>query len=62
MLADDTTRADISHGPAASPAPSPGDIYIELLEVAGFAGIEITETHRVHSHAASAIIRARTPA
>jgi hypothetical protein len=23
MLADDTTRADISHGPAASPAPSP---------------------------------------
>jgi hypothetical protein len=29
------------------------------LESAGFGEIEITETHRVHEHAASAIIRAR---
>ena len=29
------------------------------LERAGFGEIEITETHRVHEHAGSAIIRAR---
>jgi arsenite methyltransferase len=28
------------------------------LEAAGFAGVEIVETHRVHEHAGSAIIRA----
>ena len=29
------------------------------LEAAGFGEIEITETHRVHEHAGSAIVRAR---
>jgi arsenite methyltransferase len=31
------------------------------LEAAGFERIEITETHRVHEHAGSAIVRARLP-
>ena len=31
------------------------------LTDAGFTDIEITETHRVHEHAGSAIIRARKP-
>jgi hypothetical protein len=31
------------------------------LDHAGFVDIEIRETHRVHEHAASAIIRARRP-
>ena len=31
------------------------------LEAAGFEAVEIQETHRVHEHAASAIIRARVP-
>jgi predicted RNA binding protein YcfA (HicA-like mRNA interferase family) len=31
------------------------------LENAGFEKIEIRESHRVHEHAASAIIRARKP-
>jgi len=31
------------------------------LRSAGFEQIEIRETHRVHSHAASTIIRARKP-
>jgi hypothetical protein len=31
------------------------------LESAGFDHIEISETHRVHEHAAAAIIRARKP-
>ena len=29
---------------------------------AGFEDVEIRETHRVHEHAASAIVRARVPA
>jgi hypothetical protein len=32
------------------------------LNAAGFADIEIRETHRVHDHAGSAIIRATLPA
>ena len=32
------------------------------LAAAGFADVEIAETHRVHEHAGSAIIRARKPA
>ena len=35
--------------------------YQSLLIAAGFTGIEIAETHRVHPHATSAIIRARKP-
>jgi hypothetical protein len=31
------------------------------LNAAGFQDIEIRETHRVHEHAAMAIIRARKP-
>jgi arsenite methyltransferase len=33
----------------------------EALAAAGFEGIEIRETHRVHEHASSAIVRARRP-
>jgi arsenite methyltransferase len=32
------------------------------LAAAGLEGIEITETHRVHEKAGSAIVRARKPA
>jgi hypothetical protein len=32
------------------------------LEAAGFEQVEITETHRVHEQAGSAIVRARVPA
>jgi arsenite methyltransferase len=32
------------------------------LTAAGFTDIDIRETHRVHEHATSAIIRARKPA
>jgi len=37
-----------------------GAIHI-ALESAGLTGIELQETHRVHPHAGSAIIRARKP-
>jgi hypothetical protein len=35
--------------------------FRHMLRDAGFTDIEIRETHRVHEHAASAIIRARKP-
>jgi SAM-dependent methyltransferase len=36
--------------------------FEDALATAGLEGIEIVETHRVHEHAGSAIIRARKPA
>ena len=38
------------------------DEYTRHLTDAGLTDIDITETHRVHTHAGSAIIRARKPA
>jgi hypothetical protein len=35
------------------------DEYERHLTDAGLSGIEIVETHRVHTHASSAIVRAR---
>jgi arsenite methyltransferase len=35
--------------------------YVHLLEAADLIAVEIRETHRVHTHAGSAIIRARKP-
>jgi hypothetical protein len=37
------------------------DEYTRHLTDAGLTDIEIIETHRVHEHAGSAIIRARKP-
>jgi arsenite methyltransferase len=38
------------------------DEFEQLLRDAGLTDIEVNETHRVHSHAGSAIICARKPA
>jgi hypothetical protein len=35
--------------------------FEHALAAAGLADIEINETHRVHEHASSAIVRARKP-
>ena len=35
--------------------------YERALAAAGFVGVEIRETHRVHAHAGAAIVRARRP-
>jgi arsenite methyltransferase len=40
----------------------PREDFERELRSAGFDEIEMQETHRVHEHAASAIIRARLPA
>jgi hypothetical protein len=37
------------------------DEFAQALGEVGLEDVEITETHRVHQHAGSAIIRARKP-
>jgi arsenite methyltransferase len=58
---DDATRADMAAytGCIAGALTHAG--YTTHLAAAGLTDVEITETHRVHPHAASAIIRARKP-
>ena len=50
-----------SSGPAASPAHSRAPSTSSALAEAGLVDVEIREMHRVHEHAASAIVRARRP-
>jgi SAM-dependent methyltransferase len=54
---DAATRADMAAGCIAGALTREG--FERGLAAAGFTAIEITETHRVHEHAASAIVRAR---
>ena len=58
---DETTRLDMQQWTGCIAGALTRDQYSGLLEGAGFVDIEIRETHKVHSHAASAIIRARRP-
>jgi arsenite methyltransferase len=59
---DDATRADMQHYVGCIAGALTRDEYTRHLADAGLTDIEITETHRVHTHATSAIIRARKPA
>ncbi|MHB8324252.1 MAG: arsenite methyltransferase [Candidatus Dormibacteria bacterium] len=58
---DDATRTDSAQliGCIAGALTEPE--YRAALTAAGFVDIEITATHRVHTHAASAVVRARKP-
>ena len=58
---DDQTRADMAQWTGCIAGALPRDEFEAALLAAGLVDIEITETHRVHEHAASAIIRARNP-
>ena len=58
---DDATKADIDQWTGCIAGALTRGSYAELLQRAGLTDIEINETHRVHEHAASAIIRARKP-
>jgi len=58
---DDTTRADLAHYVGCIAGALTHDEYTRHLADAGLTDIEIVETHRVHEHAASAIVRARKP-
>jgi arsenite methyltransferase len=58
---DEQTRADMAAWTGCIAGALTETEFRFLLEAAGFTGIEIIETHRVHEHAGSAIIRARKP-
>ena len=59
---DEATRADMEQWTGCIAGALTRADYRTQLEVAGFEAVEVQETHRVHDHAASAIIRARVPA
>ncbi|HYB31213.1 MAG TPA: arsenite methyltransferase [Solirubrobacteraceae bacterium] len=56
---DERTRADIAAWTGCIAGALTETEFRSILESAGFGEIEITETHRVHQYAGSAIIRAR---
>jgi ubiquinone/menaquinone biosynthesis C-methylase UbiE len=58
---DDATKADIDQWTGCIAGALTRNTYTDLLQQAGLTDVEINETHQVHEHAASAIIRARKP-
>jgi arsenite methyltransferase len=59
---DDATRGDLAQYVGCVAGALTAEQYTRYLADAGLTDIEITETHRVHEHAGSAIVRARKPA
>ena len=58
---DEATRADMQQWTGCIAGALTRAEFEEALEAAGFERIEIHETHRVHEHATSAIVRAHMP-
>ena len=58
---DDATRADMAQWTGCIAGALTQQEFEAALSGAGLVDVEIRETHRVHEHAASAIIRARKP-
>ena len=58
---DDATRADMVAWTGCVAGALTRDEFEQALRDAGLIDIELKETHRVHEHAGSAIIRARKP-
>jgi ubiquinone/menaquinone biosynthesis C-methylase UbiE len=56
---DEATRRDMEQWTGCIAGALTHAQFVSGLESAGFTDVEITETHRVHEQAASAIIRAR---
>jgi len=56
---DEATRADMQAFTGCIAGALTRDEFTQALTEAGLVGIEIVETHRVHEHAGSAIVRAR---
>jgi ubiquinone/menaquinone biosynthesis C-methylase UbiE len=59
---DEATRRDLAQWAGCLAGALTEEDFRRGLEGAGFADVEIRETHRVHDQAASAIIRATMPA
>jgi len=58
---EDATKRDMAEWTGCIAGALTEEEFRRELAAAGFEEIEIQETHRVHDHAASAIIRARRP-
>jgi arsenite methyltransferase len=58
---DEATRGDMAAWTGCIAGALTATDYRRALQAAGLDGIEIRETHRVHEHAAAAIVRARKP-
>ena len=58
---DEATRTDVEKWTGCIAGALTVEQFEQALSAAGFLDIEIRETHRVHAHAGSAIIRARKP-
>jgi arsenite methyltransferase len=58
---DDATRADMQQWTGCIAGALTRDEFEGALAAAGLTDIEIRDTHRVHEHASSAIVRARKP-
>jgi ubiquinone/menaquinone biosynthesis C-methylase UbiE len=58
---DEHTRRDMAQWTGCIAGALTEDEFRTYLAAAGFEDAEIVETHRVHEHAGSAIIRARKP-
>jgi arsenite methyltransferase len=59
---DATTRADMAAWTGCIAGALTREQFQDSLAAAGLHDVEIRETHRVHEHAAAAIVRARKPA
>jgi hypothetical protein len=58
---DEATRADMQQWTGCIAGALTRDEFERALSAAGLTEIEVRETHRVHEHATSAIVRARKP-
>jgi arsenite methyltransferase len=58
---DEATRADMQQWTGCIAGALTRDEFEDALAEAGLTDVEIEETHRVHEHASSAIVRARKP-
>jgi hypothetical protein len=59
---DAATRADMQQWTGCVAGALTRDEFERALADAGLTDVEIRDTHRVHEHASSAIVRARKPA
>jgi len=58
---DEATRRDMEQWTGCIAGALTEEEFRRELELAGFEAVEIEQTHRVHEHAGSAIVRARRP-
>jgi SAM-dependent methyltransferase len=58
---DQATRSDIQQWTGCIAGALTREEFQQALRAAGLTRIDIDETHRVHEHASSAIVRARKP-